>query len=89
MNMNSRERVLTALTLGKPDRVPWVESSVHNALAERLLGRGDFEKATVTQRFSAPGLRISPEVLEVIALDNLTFTIAPPRFAKSRPTWGR
>jgi uroporphyrinogen decarboxylase len=88
MNVNSRERVLTALKLGKPDRVPWVESSVHNALAEKLLGRGDFEKATVTQRFSAPGLRIAPEVLEVIALDNLTFSIAPPRFAKSRPYQG-
>lgn len=82
--MTSRERVLTALKLGKPDRVPWVESSVHNALTEKLLGRGNFEKATVTQRFSAPGLRIPPEVLEVIALDNLTFSIAPPRFVKSR-----
>jgi len=86
--MTSRERVLTALKLGKPDRVPWVESSVHNALAEKLLGRRDFEKATVTQRFSAPGLRIPPEVLEVIALDNLTFSIAPPRFVKSRPYEG-
>lgn len=86
--MTSRERVLTALKLGKPDRIPWVESSVHNALAEKLLGRRDFEKATVTQRFSAPGLRIPPEVLEVIALDNLTFSIAPPRFVKSRSYQG-
>jgi hypothetical protein len=88
INVNSRERVLTALKLGKPDRVPWVESSVHNALAEKLLRRRDFEKATVTQRFSAPGFRIPPEVLEVIALDNLTFSIAPPRFVKSRPYQG-
>jgi uroporphyrinogen-III decarboxylase len=86
--VTSRERVLTALKLGQPDRVPWVESSVHNGLAEKILGRRDFEKATVTQRFSAPGLRIPPEVLEVIALDNLTFSIAPPRFVKSRPFQG-
>ena len=86
--VTSRERILTALKLGKPDRVPWVESSVHNALAEKLLGRGDFEKATVTQRFSAPGLRIPPKVLEVIALDNLIFSIAPPRFVKTRSYQG-
>jgi len=53
--MNSRERVLTALTLGKPDRVPWVESSVHNALAEKLLGRGDM-------LFLPPG---SPEPIRI------------------------
>ena len=82
--MTSRERVLTALKLQQPDRVPWVEMSVHNTLAEKLLGRSQFEKATVTQLFSAPGIRIPPEVLEVIALDNLIFSIAPPRFVKTR-----
>ena len=35
--MTSRERVLTALKRKQPDRVPWVESSVHNWLAEKLL----------------------------------------------------
>lgn len=82
--MTSRERVLAALNLKIPDRVPWVESSVHNRLAEKLLKRDNFEKATVTQIFSMPGLRIPPEVLEVIALDNLNFSIAPPRFVKTR-----
>jgi uroporphyrinogen-III decarboxylase len=82
--MTSRDRVLTALRLKQPDRVPWVESSVHNILAEKLLQRPDFEKATVTQLFAVPGARIPPAVLEVIALDNLTFSIAPPRFVKSQ-----
>ncbi len=82
--MTSRERVLAALSLKQPDRVPWVESSVHNRLAEKLLQRGDFEKATVSQTFSAPGMRIPPPVLDVIALDNLTFSIAPPRFVRSQ-----
>lgn len=82
--MTSRERVLAALNLEIPDRVPWVESSVHNRLAEKLLKRDNFEKATVTQIFSMPGSRIPPEVLEVIALDNLNFSIAPPRFVKTR-----
>jgi uroporphyrinogen decarboxylase len=86
--MTSRERVLTALQRKQPDRVPWVESSVHNRLAEKLLKRADFEKATVTQLFSLPGSRIPPEVLDVIALDNLTFVVAPPRFVKSQPFEG-
>jgi len=86
--MTSRERVLAALKLKQPDRVPWVENSVHNGLAEKLLKRSDFEKAAVTQLFAVPGSRIPPEVLEVIALDNLTFSIAPPRFVKSRTFQG-
>jgi uroporphyrinogen decarboxylase len=82
--MTSKERVLTALKLKQPDRVPWVESSVHNRLAEKILQRSDFEKADVTQLFSMPGARIPPAVLEVLALDNLNFSVAPPRFVKSQ-----
>jgi len=86
--MTSRERVLTALKLKQPDRVPWVESSVHNNLVEKLLKRTDFEKAPVTQLFSMPGARIPPAVLDVLALDNLNFSVAPPRFVKSRNVEG-
>ncbi len=82
--MTSRERVLAALKLKQPDRVPWIESNVHNRLAEKLLQRSDFEKAPVTQLFSMPGARIPPAVLEVLALDNLNFSVAPPRFVKSQ-----
>ncbi len=86
--MTSRERVLTALKRKQPDRVPWVESTVHNLLAEKLLQRAEFEKATTTQLFPMPGTRIAPAVLEVLALDNLTFNIAPPRFVKSGQSLG-
>jgi uroporphyrinogen decarboxylase len=82
--MTSRERVLTALNLGQPDRVPWVESTLHNRLAENLLQRSNFEKAMVSMRFSAPGLRIPPEIRDVLALDNLNFSLAPPRFVKTQ-----
>jgi Uroporphyrinogen decarboxylase (URO-D) len=82
--MTSRERVLAALKLKQPDRVPWVESSVHNNLVEKLLKRTDFEKASVTQLFTLPGARFSPAVFEVLAIDNLNFSVAPPRFVKSQ-----
>ncbi len=86
--MTSRERVLAALKIQQPDRVPWVESSVHNTLAEKLLKRSDFEKANVTQLFAMPGSRIPPAVLEVLALDNLNFSVAPPRFVVSQNVEG-
>lgn len=86
--MTSRERILAALKIQQPDRVPWVESSVHNTLAEKLLKRSDFEKANVTQLFAMPGSRIPPAVLEVLALDNLNFSVAPPRFVVSQNVEG-
>ncbi len=82
--MTSRERVLTALMGKQPDRVPWVESSIHNILVEKLLKRTDFERATVTQLFALPGVRFSPAVFEVLAVDNTNFSIAPPRYVKSQ-----
>ena len=86
--MTSRERVLAALKLKQPDRVPWVESSVHNNLVEKLLKRSDFEKASVTQLFALPGARFSPAVFEILAIDNMNFSLAPPRFVTSRSVEG-
>jgi len=83
MQMTSRERVLAALQLRQPDRVPWVEGSIHNTLVEKLLQRSDFEKAPVTHLFATPGIRIPPAVLDVLAIDGLIFSLTPPRFAKS------
>ena len=40
--MNSRDRVLTVLEGGIPDRVPWIENYIANEVAEALLGRKDF-----------------------------------------------
>ncbi len=83
VQMTSRERVLAALQIKQPDRVPWVESNIHNILVEKLLHRSDFEKAPVTHLFATPGIRIPPAVLDVLAIDNLMFSITPPRFVKS------
>ena len=37
--MIPRERVMTALKGGIPDRVPWVEGYVHPSLVNKILGR--------------------------------------------------
>jgi hypothetical protein len=71
--MTSRERVLTALNLGVPDRVPWVESYIHNSLASKILGR------TVE---APPGARITPEIHKALALDNINFNFKAPLYAE-------
>jgi uroporphyrinogen decarboxylase len=42
MTMKPRERFLTALKGGQPDRVPWGESWVDRELQVRIMGREDF-----------------------------------------------
>jgi uroporphyrinogen decarboxylase len=65
--MNSRERVLTALHRGQPDRVPFVEGEVHPSIQAALVGRAQF---------------LPEEVNEVMGLDNLMVMLRPPIFAE-------
>jgi len=71
--MTSRERVLAALHLNEPDRVPWVESYIHRSIGEAILGK----KVNEIPR----NVRIAPEFLDVLSIDNLSYNFAPPRFA--------
>ncbi len=72
--MTPRERVLTALNLGQPDRVPWVENYVHPSLVNKILGR------EVTP---IKGARFSPEIHEKLCLDNVTYDFRPPIYAQT------
>lgn len=74
MAMTSRERALTALKLGQPDRVPWMENYVHNELASALLGH--------PVKTLGPA-RIAPEVFKVLALDNITYNLKPPDYTQT------
>lgn len=71
--MTPRERVMTALSLGRPDRVPWVEAYVHPTLANQILGR------TVTP---APGVRVVYELHEKLCLDNISYDFHAPLYAE-------
>ena len=67
--MCSRERVLAALNLEMPDRVPWVEKYVHRELASKILGRDA----------PMPGVaRMPPELLDTLPLDAITCNLRPP-----------
>jgi len=71
--MTPRERVLTALKRGEPDRVPWTESYVHDDLASAIVGR---------PIKAPPGSRIAPEVFDFLPIDNITYNLRPPDYAK-------
>ena len=73
-SMTSKERVLAALNLKEPDRVPWVETYIHKGLAETILGHPVAEQ---------PGrARIYPDIREALSLDNVFYNFSPPRFAE-------
>jgi uroporphyrinogen decarboxylase len=79
--MNSRERVLTALRIEQPDRVPYVESRVDPAVQRVLLGQTNSFPEEVS---SVTNLDIlsSPALNEVMGLDNLQLRFLPPIFAE-------
>jgi uroporphyrinogen decarboxylase len=66
--MNSRERVLCALSGGQPDRVPYVESSVAANVARALAGGADHD---LSER----------EISEMLGRDLLMPVMFPPYFA--------
>jgi len=77
--MTSRERVLAALNLQEPDRVPWIEFYVDDYLASQLIGKS----------VSTPeGVKISPYVLGVISLDDMVFSFRPPEYVKTKESFG-
>ena len=72
--MNLRERVITALRLGQPDRVPHIESRVDVPIQRALMGRDDF---------------LPEELADVIGLHNLQLRqFLPPIFAEYNESGG-
>jgi uroporphyrinogen decarboxylase len=87
--MNSRERVLAVLDGKIPDRVPWIENYISNEVMAGLLGHADFVHATYSQKIDRPGMiRIPPEIYKLIPLDNISYDLAPPRYAKTERIGG-
>jgi len=55
IDMTSRERVLTALGGGQPDRVPWVENGIDEPLQIRLMGGADFTPGDLCRKLGLDG----------------------------------
>jgi methylmalonyl-CoA mutase cobalamin-binding domain/chain len=83
--MNSRERVLAVLNGQIPDRVPWIENYVSNEVMAGLMGHENFVHATYSQKIERPGMiRVPPEMHKLVPIDNISYDLAPPRFAKTQ-----
>lgn len=79
--MNSRERVIKALKLGEPDRVPWVELYVRDRVVEGVLGK---KINTPYDFYRLRGPRIAPEFTQKTNLDNSNYDFSPIRFTEIR-----
>ncbi len=49
--MKPRERVLTALQRGIPDKVPWIENDVEEGLQEKIMGITEFTPGELCEKF--------------------------------------
>jgi len=54
--MNSRERVLTALKLQKPDRVPFMELGIDYDIGARILGKNDYTQFELAEFLKLDGI---------------------------------
>lgn len=73
--MTSRERVLTALNLGIPDKVPFMESKVDYAMQRLIMGTDNFTP---------------PQLAEKLGMDAFGFVgFLPPVFANTKVIDGR
>jgi hypothetical protein len=53
--MKPRERVLTALRRGVPDRVPWVENDIEEELQGRIMGTTEFTPGELCAKLGMDG----------------------------------
>jgi len=80
--MTSRERVLSALRLETPDRVPYVEIGVDPALADQLLGRPAPAAGSAFSIEAQPrGVEDEKALARVLNKDNIAYVLRAPVFA--------
>ena len=53
--MKPRERILTALRRGTPDRVPWIENDIEEGLQERIMGTTEFTPGELCEKLGMDG----------------------------------
>ena len=81
MEMNSRERVVTALRREEPDRVPVCEINVDRAFAEKLEGVQGLVGNAALQTGNPFSLEESQVLSDTLGLDNLFYIFRQPVYA--------
>jgi hypothetical protein len=81
--MTSRERVLAALRLERPDRVPYIEIGVDDAVARRLLGQPVAEGAPpVLIESNQRTVEEEKALARAMGKDNIVYVLRAPVFAE-------
>jgi uroporphyrinogen decarboxylase len=83
--MNSRERVAAALRLTVPDRVPYCETGIDRALADRLMGW----REPISLAANLEANQFTVEEVKAIAyklgMDNISYVLRAPVYAEKHP----
>lgn len=80
--MTSRERVLAALRLEEPDRVPYCELAVDRSLAQRLMGWGEPTTQAANLESNVYTVEEAKALAERLHLDNICYVLRAPVYAK-------
>lgn len=86
--MTSRERVLSALRLEEPDRVPWVDEMVSYDVSDAILAMLGCDPIDRSIKKEFPETPVPIEIARALALDNIVFEFEPPMsiFAITKPS---
>jgi hypothetical protein len=77
--MTSRERVLCALSGGTPDRVPYCELGVDEAIVCQLLGRAlSKDRAYESGENADNSVEVEKALSRVLGRDNIRYNLCPP-----------
>ena len=80
--MNSRERVLAALNLRRPDRIPFCDVAVDRGLAQKLLNWETTADIGTSSRTENPyTLEESKAISSFLGLDNINYLLRAPTYA--------
>jgi uroporphyrinogen decarboxylase len=79
--LNSRERVLTALRCGEPDRVPYWEIGIDRALAQRLMGWGGALSQGADLEANPYTVEEAKAIAGRLQLDNIFYVLRAPVYA--------
>lgn len=83
--MRARERVLAALRLEEPDRVPYCEFGIDRALAQRLMGWGEPESQAADLERNLYTVQEATAIAGRLGLDNIFYVLRPPTYAQKVP----
>lgn len=80
--MTPRERVLAALRGEETDRVPYCETAIDRALAQKLMGWGEPESQAASLEADAYSAGEFKEIAAFLQLNNVAFVLRAPVYAQ-------